>query len=233
MKLLLFDIDGTLVNTAGAGKRAMDRTFAALYGIDGVLEGTPLAGRTDRFIVGDAATRLVSPPVIDDAWLDSFREIYCGLLDEELHSERSASKQLLPGIRALLDHLATREDVVLALLTGNFARSARIKLAHFGIWDCFRFGAFGDAHVERNPLFDVAMSTARQAMSSDRDFDAVYVIGDTPHDVACARAGRARALAVATGLHSVEELQACGADVVFDDLADTSRVLDHGLEIGR
>lgn len=232
MKLILFDIDGTLVNTGGAGMRAMDRTFASLYGVDGVLAGTPLAGRTDRFIVGDAAARLDPPPLVDDEWLASFREIYCGLLEEEIASHRSASKRLLPGVRELLDVLAPRRDVVMALLTGNFARSARIKLAHFGIWDYFQFGAYGDAHVERNPLFDVAMTAAREHPAAAVAIDSVYVIGDTPHDVACARAGGARAVGVATGLHSAEELRSCGADVVFDDLADTRQVLASGFDLG-
>jgi phosphoglycolate phosphatase-like HAD superfamily hydrolase len=224
MKLILFDIDGTLVTTGGAGMRAMNRAFAAMCGIDDALDGIPLAGRTDRVIVRDALAR-VFPGEIADGWLDEFRNTYCGLLDEELAVGTRPGKRVLPGVESLLESLVTRADVRLALLTGNFARAARIKLGHFGLWDFFSCGAFGDTHVDRNALLDVALEAvqAREAISVPHA--RVYVVGDTPHDVACARAGGARAIAVATGIVSAEELQKSGADVVLPDLSNTRDVL--------
>lgn len=231
MTLILFDIDGTLVNTGGAGMRAMNRTFAELVGVGNALDGIQLAGRTDRVIVGDAAERLTPRVHVDDGWLSHFRDAYCAKLEQELADGRGTSKRVLPGVEALLDTLRPRPDVQLALLTGNFARAARIKLAHFDLWDYFACGAFGDHHVDRNPLLAVAVEAAAACRDADVSHDEVVVIGDTPHDVACARAGGARAVAVATGLHSADDLHEAGADIVFDDLRDTRAVIEAGFRL--
>lgn len=230
MKLVLFDIDGTLINTAGAGVRAMSQVFTQMYGVDRALEGLAFAGRTDRVIVQEALARVAPDSPIADPWWRSFREQYCGLLDSELRATAvDHSQHVLPGIRPLLDVLAGRNDVVLALLTGNFAQSAKVKLAHFDLWDYFRCGAFGDHHVDRNHLFDVALEAAVPHKPADAEWDEVVVIGDTPLDVACALTGGATALAVATGLYSAEALHASGAHHVFPDLSDTAKVLGSAL----
>jgi phosphoglycolate phosphatase-like HAD superfamily hydrolase len=131
----------------------------------------------------------------------------------------------MPGVRALLDALIDRPDAYLALLTGNYETGAQLKLEHFDLWRYFRCGAFGDGAADRNGLVPKAL--ARVAACGGPAFassDAV-VIGDTPLDVACAKAGGARLIAVATGNHSVDELRAAGADVVFEDLSDTRSVV--------
>lgn len=225
MHLVLFDIDGTLVLTGGAGMRAMDRAFQHIHGVDRALQGVTLAGRTDRVIVSEALARVAPGVPFGDAWLASFRDVYCGYLEEEMADGVATGKRVLPGVRELLDALAVRNDVALGLLTGNFSRSARIKLAHFGLWDYFGWGAFGDDHVDRNDLLPVALRAARKATGLEVPARQVFVIGDTPHDVACAQSGGAQAIAVATGPSSVDDLWASGADVVFGDLSDTEAVV--------
>jgi phosphoglycolate phosphatase-like HAD superfamily hydrolase len=147
------------------------------------------------------------------------------MLEEEMRVGASEGKLVLPGVRELLDALAARDDVSMGLLTGNIAPAARIKLAYFGLWDYFAWGAFGDVHCDRNALFDLALEAARRHDGTKVERDRVFVIGDTPHDVACARGGGAVAIAVATGFSSADELRAAGADVVFDDLSDTASVM--------
>src|SRR5206468_9302942 len=134
-------------------------------------------------------------------------------------------KGVLPGIRVLLDTLTARTDVFLSLLTGNFERAAQLKLEYFDLWRFFSGGAFGDGAADRNSL--VARAVARVVAEGGPSVPAsdIIVLGDTPLDIACAQAAGARSIAVATGSHAVGQLEAAGADVVFEDLSDTSRVL--------
>ena len=142
-KLILFDIDGTLVLTGGAGLRAMNRACAELVGHADALDGIPVAGRTDRSILADVAAR--AGRTLDAELLDELRERYVASLREEIELPgRAAIKAVMPGIRDLLDALRGRDDVFLGLLTGNFEAGARIKLEHFDLWRYFRCGAFGD-----------------------------------------------------------------------------------------
>jgi phosphoglycolate phosphatase-like HAD superfamily hydrolase len=224
-KLILFDIDATLVLTGRAGVRAMNRAFAHLLGTRDALDGVEFAGRTDRAIVRDALARVQPGEVLSDEWIGEFRRVYCGLLEDEVaNGTPEGRKQVLPGVREVLDGLSARPDVHLALLTGNFEQGARIKLAHFGLWDYFAGGAFGDAHVDRNLLLPTAWEDAR-SRGVDPAPARTFVIGDTPYDVACARSGGAVAIAVATGWHTAEQLLDAGANVVFDDMSDTAAVL--------
>lgn len=131
----------------------------------------------------------------------------------------------MPGIRELLDALAARGDVMLALLTGNFEEGARIKLGYFDLWRYFRCGAFGDDASDRNLLVPFAVRRAQACGLPAIPLSDVLVVGDTPADVACAHAGGARAVAVATGSSSVEQLRATGAEAVFTDLSDTAAFL--------
>jgi phosphoglycolate phosphatase-like HAD superfamily hydrolase len=224
--LVLFDIDGTLVLTGGAGRRALERAFAEVSGRAVSLDGIPFAGRTDRRIVADMLDRAgARARLADEPWLERLRETYCRYLEEELTAEDRPGRLVLPGVRELLDALAARDDTVVALLTGNFEDGARIKLSHFGLWRYFAWGAFGDAVEDRNALLPVALDLARArglTFASHRTF----IVGDTPLDVACARAGGVRAVAVATGGFAPAVLAAAGADVVFEDLGDTRAVLD-------
>jgi phosphoglycolate phosphatase-like HAD superfamily hydrolase len=166
--------------------------------------------------------------------LGAFRARYFACLAEELLVD-GPGKRVLPGVQALLDELATRDDVVLALLTGNFEPSARLKLEHFDLWRYFTCGAFGDDAPHRNGLVPVAIERARAAAHPRVEGSRAVVIGDTPHDVACAQAGGVRSIAVATGGAHAHALGHAGADVVFEDLGDTSEVVAaiEGLTGGR
>jgi phosphoglycolate phosphatase-like HAD superfamily hydrolase len=223
-KLVLFDIDGTLVLTGGAGTRALNRAFADLLGVNAALRGGKLAGRTDRAIIGDV---LVESGVDAERFAsayESLRDRYVEYLRSEMQLD-GPGKQILPGVRQLLDTLVSRNGVGLGLLTGNFQEGARIKLEHFGLWRFFPWGAFGDV-VDRNALLPVALDRARREGFSTADTKAVFVIGDTPQDVACARAGGATSIGVATGPYSPDVLRQSRADVVLPDLADTARIME-------
>lgn len=221
--LILFDIDGTLVLTGGAGARAMSLAFEELLGIRDAFRGMPMAGRTDTWILGDAiALHGIAP---DSSTLVQFRDLYLRHLAVEIEKPSSTRKGIMPGVRDLLEALNGRDDVHLALLTGNYESAARIKLQYFDLWRYFSCGAFGDDAPDRNGLLPKAVAAvAARGGPAFEPRDSV-VIGDTPLDVACARFSSARAIGVATGHHSVDDLREAGADVVFEDLSDMRAVL--------
>ena len=223
MRLLLFDIDGTLIQTGGAGSRAMARAFLATHGLEDALKTVDLAGRTDRIIMRDALTQAGRDH--EDVDLDEFREAYCAALREEIQKPGTGRRGLLPGVKPLLDRLAARDDVRLALLTGNFRASAEIKLAAFGVWDYFSWGAFADDAIERDDLIRIAHARHETEHGRLIEPDKVVVIGDTPHDIRCARAGGAKAVAGATGHYDLATLERHQPDALFKDLSDTEAVL--------
>ena len=220
--LVLFDIDGTLVLTGGAGGRAMTLAFQDLFSIPDGFYGIPMPGRTDTWILSDAAAIHGIPA--DAPELPRFPEIYLRHLAREIRTP-SPRTLIMPGVTTLLDALAELDDVFLALLTGNYEAAARLKLEHFNLWHYFRSGAFGDDARDRNGLVPKAL--ARVAGEGGPAFSPgeAVVIGDTPLDVACAAVGGARSIGVATGNYSVDDLQAAGAHEVFADLRDTEAVL--------
>src|SRR4051812_1869419 len=222
--LVLFDIDGTLVLTGAAGLRAMNRACADLVGHADALAGIPVAGRTDRIILSDVAAQ--AGRVLDEELLKELRQKYVTHLREEIELPGRGTKAVMPGVRELLDALAEREDVFVGLLTGNFESGARIKLEHFDLWHYFRCGAYGDDSADRNALVPFALERAKGCGLPDLPADRIFVVGDTPHDVACARAVGAVPVAVATGTFTVDQLKATGADIVFEDLSDTNAFLE-------
>jgi phosphoglycolate phosphatase len=221
-RLLLFDVDATLILTGGAGARAMTQAFEELFGVSAAFAGIPMAGRTDPAIFVDALHRVGRR--LEPGALERFRETYCRRLRVEI-DKPAPGKVLMPGIRPLLDALSQRTDVFVALLTGNFAEGARIKLEHFDLWRYFACGAFGDDHAERAALVPIARTRAGGQGAGQVCDDRVFVVGDTPLDVACALASGVRAVAVATGSYDMDALAASGAHVVFPDLSDTASVL--------
>jgi len=233
-KLVLFDIDGTLVLTGGAGIRAMNRACEELLGHRQALANVPVAGRTDRIILTDVLTQAGQSP--DDGLLDQLRDRYVEYLREEIErpgrtqnfeslGARGGVKAIMPGIRELLDALARRDDVFLGLLTGNFHAGARIKLEHFDLWRYFRCGAFGDDSADRNDLVPFAVRRAKECGVPELSPEHILVVGDTPHDIACARAVGAVPVAVATGGFTADQLREHGADVVFQDLSRSEEFL--------
>jgi phosphoglycolate phosphatase-like HAD superfamily hydrolase len=223
-KLVLFDIDGTLVLTGGSGVRAMNRACEEILGHTEALDGIQVAGRTDWIILHDTLRRVGRD--LDEELFANIRDRYLKHLRHEILKPGHGVKAVMPGIRALLDALQQRDQVFLGLLTGNFEEGAGIKLEHFDMWRYFRCGAFGDDAADRNELVPFAVTRARECGLGDVPPDRIFVIGDTPHDVACARAVGAVPVAVATGSFSVDQLRASGADLVFEDFSDASRFLE-------
>ena len=219
-KVILFDIDGTLVLTGGAGGRAMTRAFEELFAVPDAFRSIPMPGRTDAWILSDAA----AAHGVAHGELARFPDLYLAHLATELEKP-GLRKGIMPGVRPLLDSLAPRSDVYLALLTGNFEGAARVKLEYFDLWRYFRCGAFGDAAPDRNRLLPEALTRIRECGGPDVGPADVVVIGDTPLDVACAAAAGARSIAVATGGYDIDALRGSGADVVFRDLSDLGAVL--------
>ena len=220
--VILFDIDGTLVLTGGAGQRAMARAFEEVFSVSDAFHNIEMPGRTDSWILSDAlAAHGVSWA---DADLARFREAYLEHLRREIQSP-GPRKGVMPGVRALLKALIGRDGVYLALLTGNYQDAARLKLDYFDLWRYFRCGAFGDDAPDRNGLLPKAIATIRSCGGPEVVPSQVVVIGDTPLDVACAAASAARSLAVATGGYDTDALRAAGADTVMEDLGDTRQVL--------
>ena len=222
MKILLFDIDGTLVYTGGAGMRGMTRAFEEIFGVPDALKGLTLAGMTDPGIFKNACQK--AGIEYTDALHEQFKQRYLACLKEEI--ERPApGKQVLPGVRQLFDILKDRSGVYTGLLTGNYQQGARIKLGHFNLNEFFSFGAFGDDHCDRNRLLPFALERFQKVFGRPANGTTVYVIGDTPRDVACARPYGAKSIAVATGDYSEAELQAAGADWVLKDLNEIEKFL--------
>ncbi len=224
-KLILFDIDGTLLSTDGAASRAFHRALLDVYGTAGPITGYDFHGRTDREI----ARALLRAAGLDDSAIDgrfgALWSVYLRELAAEL-AQANHRTRVMPGVVALLDELARREDaVVLGLLTGNIEEGARLKLASCGLDGRFAVGAFGSDDEERDRLGPVAVDRARDQLGITFHGEDIVVVGDTPRDVQCARPVGARAVAVATGRHTVEELEAAGADAVLPDFADVERTL--------
>lgn len=214
-KLLLFDVDGTLIRTGGAGRRAMDIAFSELFAVEGGLDGVEMAGRIDVAILRAALLKHGLPTRGFDEQVRRFRDAYCRHLRVTL---REATGTVLPGVRELLTALRGRPDVRLGLATGNFRSGAETKLAHYGLWHFFTGGAFGDEREERDRLVARAIENMRDG--SRPDANVVYVIGDTVYDIRAAKANAAVAVAVATGGTTAEELTAESPGFFFNDLSD-------------
>jgi phosphoglycolate phosphatase len=206
----------------------MAAAFEEVFGIPDGFAGVSMGGRTDAWILAQAAAAHHVTHASEQ--LAQFRDVYLSRLSTEVH-QPGPRKGVMPGVRPLLDTLAARDDVILALLTGNAEHGARVKLEHFDLWRYFTCGAFGDDVVERNALLPLAV--ARVAACGAPAPTSVVVIGDTPFDVEVAREGRARSVAVATGSHDVDALRATGADAVLPDFSDLAATLAAlGLEKG-
>jgi phosphoglycolate phosphatase-like HAD superfamily hydrolase len=221
--LVLFDIDGTLVLTGGAGMRAMDRAFTQVFGVERAFAGVQAGGRTDSFLVSQALAAAGLPDTPDRH--ERFKTAYLPLLAEEVLQRGQGRKGTMPGVPDLVAALRQRAAPHLALLTGNYRGAAEIKLSHFGLWDAFAFGAFSDDASDRNALVPIARERARAHGVAPDACTRAIVIGDTPHDIECAAAAGAMSVAVATGGFTRDELERAGADVVLDDLSDTAAVL--------
>jgi phosphoglycolate phosphatase-like HAD superfamily hydrolase len=195
----------------------MARAFHELFGIADAFGTIPMPGRTDAWILSDALAVHGIPR--DDPRVSRFHDRYLECLKEEIERP-GPRKGVMPGIRALLDVLAGRLDVYLALLTGNYEAAARVKLEYFDLWRYFACGAFGDEASSRNGLLAKALARVAECGGPRVGPRETVIIGDTPLDIAVAVAGGARSIGVATGSSSVDDLRHAGADAVFQDLSD-------------
>jgi phosphoglycolate phosphatase-like HAD superfamily hydrolase len=223
VRLVLFDIDGTLLTASGAGRRALDQALRDVYGTAGPIDAYDFRGGTDPQIIRDLLRHAgMGEEAIAAGEMAVYRR-YEMLLDVEIGDGRGVS--LYPGVRDLVETLATRDDVVVGLLTGNIEAGARIKLRPTGLWPHFRLGAYGSDDADRTRLPRVAAGRAEQLVGRVFRGPDTVIIGDTPRDIGCARAFGARAIAVATGWHSLEELDAHRPDHVFVDFSDRELAL--------
>ncbi|HKO14980.1 MAG TPA: HAD family hydrolase [Gemmatimonadaceae bacterium] len=225
MKLVLFDIDGTLLWTDGAGRRAIERALLEVFGDAGPTARHRFDGKTDPQIVRELMRIVGHEDEHIDARMGELLDRYVRYLRAELRDPEHEVR-LMPGIAPLLETLEARTDVILGLLTGNLVEGARAKLQAVGIDpDRFVVGAFGSDHERRPELPAIAQQRASRRFGIELAGSRVVVIGDTPADVECGRGIGARAIGVATGRYSAKELASCGAAAVFDDLSDTQVVV--------
>lgn len=222
-RLVLFDIDGTLLTAGGAGARALRDALLEIFGETGPIGAYSMAGRTDPQIVRELMTatgRTVQEiePRYQEVW-----DVYLRNLRDEVARTRI---QALPGVPALLDRVeAEGNSTLLALLTGNVEQGARMKVDAAGLgFDRFRLGAYGSDHWERRELPAVAVRRARDLAGLEYQGKEIVIIGDTPFDIACGEHLGVRTIAVATGGHPADELAACGPDYLFEDLTDGEAV---------
>jgi phosphoglycolate phosphatase len=223
-KLVLFDIDGTLLNTQGAGARAFRRAMLEVYGETGPIDSYEFHGRTDPQIARELLRMVGFEDARIDPHLSDLWDAYLRELEIELTGP-AIGVGVLAGVTPLLDALHQTGQHLVALLTGNIEQGARLKLGSAGLWGRFDLGAYGSDHERRDRLPAVAVRRARQRTGVHFRGRDVVIIGDTPFDVSCGRSLGVWAVAVATGKHTVQELADVGADVVLPDLSDTERAL--------
>lgn len=213
--LYLFDIDGTLVDTGGAGMRALREAARGVFGGEG--PDLDLAGSTDLGVIANIRAHFGESP--NEERSAAFFRVYLERLEWNL-AHGAFDGRVLPGVIGLLERLHADERVTIGLLTGNIAGGAAVKMRHFGLDRFFAFGAYGCDFADRNLLGPLALSRAEAHRGRAFSPRHTWVIGDTPKDVACAKAMGARCVGVATGRFSVERLMACGADVAVETLRD-------------
>lgn len=214
IRLVLFDIDGTLIHTSGAGEKAFARVFANLFGIADGTEKLKFAGRTDGAVLREFFVHNAIEPSADN--MEQFLEAYVFMLDHMLNSLPGG---VLPGVWNWLHDLRTLpEPPMIGLLTGNIRLGAEIKLRRFNLWEQFEIGAFADDSSERNEIAALARKRGEAALGRSLRDEEVLIIGDTPLDIACARSISAKVLAVGTGIYRKRDLVPFKADWTADNL---------------
>lgn len=219
-RLFLFDIDGTLITSGGAGESALIQAMSSRFGVTEDLAGITLPGATDA---------LIAVSLLKKHGIEPTPENTAALVDSYLHHLKESmpkyAGRVLPGIIPLLDALKLRPEAVIALLTGNMVKGAEIKLGHYGVWDYFEFGAFADDHHDRNELGKFARARATEKHGVSFLPSQIFVIGDTPRDIECGNAIGAKTVAIATGNYDAKSLAKHSPDFLFEDFLDTEAVL--------
>ena len=225
MKLVLFDIDGTLLWTDGAGRRSMEGALHEVFGTPGD-SAYRYDGKTDRQIAREQMRNVGFEDAHIDARMEAVLNAYLSRLTGELERDPNAARMCV-GVAPLLDALEAHERATLGLLTGNVADGAKQKLTAVGIdVNRFRINAFGSDHEHRPELPGIAQKRAREILGLDLTGDGIVIIGDTPSDIHCGRSLGVRAIGVATGRYSSTELLSHGAAAAFDDFSDTDAVVN-------
>ncbi len=212
-KLILFDIDGTLIDPGHVGRISVTKAFNKVISVDDAFSGIKMAGKTDIQIIKEALN--VHGLSVSDGIIPRILSEYVNILKSEINSRLMSLK---PGVVDLLNYLETKGNISLGLLTGNIEQGARIKLGVFGLNRFFSFGAFGDDNEDRNKLLSIALAKYRKMTNMDIEFKDCVVIGDTPMDVLCSKPFGAISVAVTTGPYSHDALAEAGADYVLEDL---------------
>ena len=220
-RVIFFDIDGTLLVSGGAGQLAMQGALVEEFRVQFPFEGVLTAGRTDFGIVTEIFDRYGIEHT--ETQRRRFRQAYLERLPGCL---QSLSGLILPGVADLLARLSRQDDLVLALLTGNYSEGAWIKLQHFELDHYFEFGGFGDGHADRNRVADAARQAAESVLGGAIAGRQCCVVGDTPADIECARAIGASVVAVATGTYNIDELSAHNPDHLFADFSSVDEVTE-------
>lgn len=225
MKLLLFDIDGTLIHSNGMGKKVLALALQEVFGTTGPIDSYNMGGKTDTRIVTDLLNAAAVPPQQITARMpDLFSRMVTH--GQTIFRPGNGSAAPCPGVVPLLQTLQKRLDVMLGLVTGNIEAMAPLKIAAAGLDpSLFRVGAYGSQHVDRDHLPNIAMQQATQLTRLLFGGHNTIIIGDTPLDIQCARATGAMAVAVATGRYSATTLKQYHPDILLDNLADTPAVL--------
>ena len=218
-RLVLFDVDGTLLSSGRRGLGAFSEALRRTFGTDGDVSAYRFEGKLDPVIGHELMTAAGIPEGVVAERRETALSLYLDLLEEALAAEPPTLK---PGAAELVARVSASPNAVSALLTGNVRRGARIKLTAAGLWDRFRFGVFGDEASRRTDLGPIALARAFELTGRTYFASETVVVGDARADVECGRAIGARVVAVATGRTTAEELRAAGADTVLHDFADVA-----------
>lgn len=216
MRLILFDIDGTLIDSGGAGVQALDLAMKELFSIENGFDGISMAGKTDTQIIKEG---LIKHGISADGNVEVIVKVYLKHLGKQINNDR---KHVKPGIYELLENLNRKREPGLGLLTGNLEQGARIKLGPFRLNGYFPAGAFGSDDEDRNNLLPIAVDRFEKLFQTKIKTDNCIIVGDTPRDVECAHVYGAMCIGVATGPYSFEDLIKARADYVFEDLSDNA-----------
>ena len=219
MRLVLFDIDGTLIDSGGAGVRSLDLALKDLFSIENGFHGISMAGKTDTQIIKEG---IMKHGLSANGTIDAVIKTYLNYLRREINNDR---KHVKPGIYEVLEELRPLQDLGLGLLTGNIEEGARIKLEPFRLNEYFPAGAFGSDDEDRNNLLPIAVKRFEELFQQKIEADNCIIVGDTPRDVECAHIYGAMCIAVATGPYSYDDLIEAGADYVVHDLSDQKSLL--------
>jgi len=217
MKLLLFDVDATLILTGGAGVRALNRAFKRVFNLESALDNVVLHGRTDPAIIREVFQKRLENAFPPDPEIARILEAYVDFLHEEI---QQSDYRVLPGIIEILEEMSARSDVLMGLATGNVESGARIKLRRGNLNRFFSFGGYGSDSENRTALVRRAAEKAAAQRGVPIDVDSVFVIGDTPRDIEAGRSAGFKTVGVATGQYTVDQLREAGADTAISNFRD-------------